>query len=394
MDNMIKEAIVLAGGYGTRLQKVIGEIPKPLAPVNQRPFLEYLLDYLLSFKIKKVHLFVSYKSDLVKRRFGNRYKQLDINYVYHPEPPETGGSIKLSLPHVSINEVFVINGDTFFDVDLAEFHKFYLKKKANFAVALKNIIKPSRYGNVLLDKNNRIINFEEKTHRAQGLINGGVYLINKKIFSGFDLPEKFSIEKDFLEKYHSRIGLFGFISNGYFIDIGTPADYKKAQGHFGQKTILLDRDGVINKEIPGEYVKKWNQFEFAPKAITALRLLTKKKYKILVITNQRGIAKKIMTKNDLNIIHKNMVAELEKNGAKISGIYYCPHLGDSCFCRKPQPGLIYQAAKDHRINLNDTFFVGNCDTDMEAGRQAGCKTILINHKKNLLTAVKTIIKNA
>jgi len=160
-----------------------------------------------------------------------------------------------------------------------------------------------------------------------------------------------------------------------------------------KKVIFIDRDGVINKKMPeGDYVKIWSEFKFLPGAIEALKMLYEAGYSIFVITNQRGIARGIMCKEDLDDIHNRMVIELERYGVKLAGIYYCPHnYEDNCNCRKPKPGLLLRAAKEHNFDLKDAIFIGDSPKDIQAGINAGCRTILVDSKKGLIEAIPKLI---
>lgn len=159
-----------------------------------------------------------------------------------------------------------------------------------------------------------------------------------------------------------------------------------------KKIIFLDRDGVINKRPRrGEYVRKWEEFEFLPGAVEGLRLINQKGYRIYLVTNQAGIGRGMMSEQDLKIIHQKLKKELEKNDVRISGIYYCPHeMNEDCECRKPKPGLLLQAARDHNLDLKDTIFIGDNERDFQMGKAAGCKTILVEPGKNLLKIIKSL----
>lgn len=158
-----------------------------------------------------------------------------------------------------------------------------------------------------------------------------------------------------------------------------------------KKVVFLDRDGVINRKLESDYIKRWDEFRFVNGAIDACKLLTQKGYEIIVVTNQAGIAKGFMNKADLDDIHANMQEELGRHGVKIKAIYHCPHHEeDNCECRKPQPGMLLQAAKDHNINLAKAVFIGDRETDEQAGKAAGCKTIRIEEGK-LLQAVQSLL---
>jgi len=226
---MVKETIVLAGGLGTRLRKVIKDVPKPMADVNGKPFLEYSLTFLAKQEIEKIILSVGYKYEVIESYFGKSFLGMELVYSVESEPLGTGGGIKKSLSFVDSEEVFVMNGDTFFNVDLRKFFCFHKKKNSVLSVALKPMKQFDRYGSVKLNENKRIIGFEEKRYYDSGLINGGIYLLNKNFFMYFDLKEKFSFEKDFLEKYYNSYAFYGLEFEEYFIDIGIPEDYEKCK---------------------------------------------------------------------------------------------------------------------------------------------------------------------
>lgn len=231
---MIREAIVLAGGFGTRLQTVVKEVPKPMAPVAGKPFLQYILDYLIAHKVSHVVLAVGYLRETIIDYFGDSYQSLSIAYAIEENPLGTGGGILNACKQIKGDNVFVINGDTFFDVDLVELSAFHETNNALLTVALKKMEKFDRYGTVETDNEGRIIGFLEKKYLDEGLINGGIYCLNKHIFHP-ELPEAYSFEKEILEKEIVNRKIYGLRSEGYFIDIGIPEDYARAQNDFKGK---------------------------------------------------------------------------------------------------------------------------------------------------------------
>ena len=222
------EAIVLAGGLGTRLRGVINDVPKPMAPVGKYPFLTYLLNYLWKQGVKKVILSVGYKHEIIQNYYGDLFKDMTLKYSIEEELLGTGGAIKQSMEFVEGKYSFVLNGDSFFDVNLSHMNKTHLENNADITMSLKKMYNFDRYGTVEVD-NSRIISFKEKKHVKSGFINGGIYLINKKVFETIPTGQKFSIEVDFFQKYSENLKIIPFISDGYFIDIGLPEDYKRAQ---------------------------------------------------------------------------------------------------------------------------------------------------------------------
>ena len=225
---MISEIIILAGGFGTRLQGVIKDIPKPMAPINNKPFLEYLLNYLSRYNISRVILSVGYKYELIQDYFKTKHKDIEIEYAIEYEPLGTGGGIMNAMQYLNSDEVIIINGDTFFNINLFDFYDFHISLKSDLTIALKKMYKFDRYGAINI-QNHRVIDFQEKKFINSGYINGGIYACNQTIFNNKAELPKFSFEKDFMEKYINEIFINGFTSEDYFIDIGIPQDYERAK---------------------------------------------------------------------------------------------------------------------------------------------------------------------
>lgn len=217
------EAIILAGGFGTRLSTVVSDVPKPMAPINGKPFLELLLEDLEKKGITRVILATGYKKEIIKNYFKDRYKSIEIVYSEEVSPLGTGGAIKKAVVLAKGNDIFIVNGDTFFDIDLEEMYKFHRKNNSKLTLAIKEMENFDRYGSLILE-GNRIIKFEEKKYIEKGYINGGIYLVNKKLLVE-EKEESFSFEKNILENENFRIEKYGYRSEGYFIDIGIPEDY-------------------------------------------------------------------------------------------------------------------------------------------------------------------------
>lgn len=227
------EAVILAGGLGTRLREVVSEVPKSMADIGGRPFLEYQFNYLKKYGITRVILSVGYKSDAIKNHFGAAFNGIEIEYALETEPLGTGGGVKNALQYAKSSEVLIMNGDTMFAVDLQKFVAFHRSKSTPLSLALRMVDAVERYGSVTIGENDRITNFAEKnTKFGYGMINGGIYLMNPRYLLESNQPKKFSLEKDFFEQIYSQEFIYGFISDGYFLDIGIPQDYKKAQVEF------------------------------------------------------------------------------------------------------------------------------------------------------------------
>ncbi|MDQ7091474.1 MAG: nucleotidyltransferase family protein [Methylococcales bacterium] len=228
------EAIILAGGFGTRLQTVVKDVPKPMAEINGYPFLKYLLDALITQGVTSVILSVGYKKECIKTYFNDRYQTLKIRYASEETPLGTGGAIIQALSMTTHESVYVLNGDTFFEVDLNAMQTLHLNTQADITVATKVMHDFDRYGTLTIKKG-RVTAFEEKKYQTDGYINGGIYLIHKNLFNRFKIASKFSFEADFLEQNLAQLSVHAFESEGYFIDIGIPDDYYHASTVFHGK---------------------------------------------------------------------------------------------------------------------------------------------------------------
>ncbi|EOA6116965.1 nucleotidyltransferase family protein [Campylobacter coli] len=214
------QAIVLAGGLGTRLKSVVQDLPKPMAPINGKPFLTFVLEYLKKQGITEVILSASYKYELIQEYFKDEFEGMKIRYNIEKELLGTGGAIKDALKFIQ-NQAYVLNGDTIFDIDL----KKLVLNDGKICIALKQMQNFDRYGTVNVDKQGIVTSFEEKVFKKQGLINGGIYLLKKDVFDEFDLEKKFSFE-EFLQENYKSLKIQTQIFDDYFIDIGIPEDYQ------------------------------------------------------------------------------------------------------------------------------------------------------------------------
>jgi D-glycero-alpha-D-manno-heptose 1-phosphate guanylyltransferase len=226
-------AIVLAGGLGTRLAKITNNIPKPMALIGTRPFLEYLLDDLVEQGIEQTVLAVSYRWEVIREHFGLVYRGMNLDYSVEEEPLGTGGAIKQAMLTLADDEVVVLNGDTRFRVNLVKMEKVHRNSAAQLTIALKRVADSGRFGRVEVSADGVVTSFLEKSSDGPGLINGGIYIMNRSLFEDFLVPEKFSFELDLVAPNIDRIKPRAFQSDAYFIDMGIPEDYDRAQREIG-----------------------------------------------------------------------------------------------------------------------------------------------------------------
>lgn len=221
------EAIIIAGGFGSRLRHVVPDVPKPMAPIGGIPFLQYIITDLAMKGIKHVVMAVGYKNKIIIDYFGHCNSEITIDYSIEDKPLLTGGAIKNAIKMCNEGTFFAINGDTYFDVDLNDMIEKHKKDDVALSLAIKYTEDLKRYGCVLVD-NGRVTGFKEKGTYESGFLNGGIYCMNRSLLDGVE-DVVFSFEKDYLENEYSNEIIKPYISDGYFIDIGVPEDYYRAQ---------------------------------------------------------------------------------------------------------------------------------------------------------------------
>ncbi len=225
------EAVILAGGFGTRLAEVVKDVPKPMAPVAGRPFLEYILDELLRQGVNRTVLAVGYKKEAIINHFRQEYRGMQLLYSVEAMPLFTGGAIRQALSLCREERVFVINGDTYFQTNLTNMRNYSEKRLGHAVMAVKELRNFSRYGAVEFDTDGLAMAITEKAFCTHGYINGGVYDLPRQMLETY--PERFSLENDCFPQILEKKVLSCYVSEGEFIDIGIPEDYYRAQTLFG-----------------------------------------------------------------------------------------------------------------------------------------------------------------
>lgn len=225
------EAIILAGGLGTRLRSAVPELPKPMAPINGRPFLEHQIEYWMTQGITRFILSVGYKHETIQAYFGDHFHTAGIAYTIEHEPLGTGGGLLAAMQEIQGTEPFlVLNGDTFVEVKLAELRRQHDQKQAEITLVLRQVEHNTRYGSIQMAADGRIVAFQSEPSDCCA-INAGVYLACKSAFDGlaWRTGDKASLEQDlFPAMLQAGKGFYGFVASGAFIDIGIPEDYFKA----------------------------------------------------------------------------------------------------------------------------------------------------------------------
>jgi len=370
-----------------------------MVEVDGRPFLDYLIELLKKNGIEEIVLLLGYQHEKITERYGDGSKfGVDVTYSIGEVSDETGTRVR-NAKELLQDTFLLMYCDNYWPMSLEKITEFYNGQSVLASTTVyNNKDGHGEYGlenNIFVDESGRVILYD-KTRRDTRLngVDIGFFLLDKKILD-FMPNRNFSFESEILPALAAQNQLVGFRTDHPYYPISSIDRLKRAERFLvPKKVVFLDRDGVINKQMPPhDYVKKWEEFEFLPHTIPALQLLKRGGYDIHIVTNQRGVARGLLTEEGLASIHDTMRRKLLQNGIEIGSIYYCPHDANrNCECRKPRSGMFFAAAREHYLDLTKTFFVGDSEEDWAAGEAAGCKTIIIEPNQNLLKVVHDILK--
>jgi D,D-heptose 1,7-bisphosphate phosphatase len=378
----VTTAMILAGGLGTRLRAVVSDRPKVLAPVAERRFLAYLLDQLADADFLDVVICTGYLGEQVREAFGERWRRLRLVYSQEPQPLGTAGALRLALDQVKAPRAIVVNGDSFCDVDFHSLTEFHRANHADATLTITKTPDANRFGSVEVGEAGEVKSFSEKGRAAADWINAGIYIIEREMIASIPIATQVSLERDCFPKWTEK-RLLSHPNNGRFLDIGTPESFQAAQSFFmpadcdGRRPYaVLDRDGTINVE--RHYLSDPDQLELLPGAVEGMRKLRAHGFGLVVISNQAGIGRGYITGHQLEAIHERLRNLLGAQDLALDGIYFCPHLPEEgCTCRKPEIGLVRQAAADLGFDPSLCFVVGDKRCDIDMGARLRATTLLV-----------------
>jgi D-glycero-D-manno-heptose 1,7-bisphosphate phosphatase len=380
-----RQAVILAGGRGTRLGDVARGMPKPLLEVAGRPFIAFLLEELQRYGIKEAIVLAGPSDAPFRQILGNGdFGDLKLTFVTEPKAAGTGGALNYARDLLA-DTFLMLNGDSWFDVNLLRLMKTPMADESLGRIALREVPDTSRYGRVSLNPDGRVVDFAEKAGGQPGLINGGIYWLRREIVDLMSDPPV-SLEMETFPDLVARRKIEAMELSGRFIDIGTPEDLTRAKGLLAnwrqRPAVFLDRDGVLNRDTGYPHLPE--QIEWNEQAGDAIALLNDAGYLVFVVTNQAGIARGYYDEPAVVSLHGWMNEILAADAAHVDAFYYCPHHPDEgkgayrqrCACRKPQPGMMLQAIDEWPVRREGSFLIGDRPTDIAAGEAAGIPTYL------------------
>ena len=434
----IDVAVIMAGGKGGRLRSITNdEIPKPMVPVDGKPLLEYQVEKLKAYGIKKIVMIVGHLGEKIVDHFkdGKNFG-VEIDYIFEKEPLGTAGAFYYLKDKIDAKDFMLVFGDVFFDMDFDRMEDFHFKNSALTTLLAHPNGHPYDSDLIRMDDTGRVIGFDSK-HNVRdywydNMVNAGMYIINRKLLDLVKEPVKTDFEKDILaNQVQLGANIYAYHTPEYVKDVGTVdrinATVEELKSGLiqsknlknKQRAIFIDRDGTIN--VSKGFISKADDLELIPGSIEAIKAINKSGALAIVITNQPVIARGECSFEELHNIHNKLKTLLGEKGAFVDDIFYCPHHPDKgfegevtelkfdCECRKPKTGMIDEAVKKYNIDLLKSYMVGDSTMDLETARNAGVKSVLVDtgfagndgkydrscdiEAKNLFDAVEKIIKD-
>lgn len=429
-------AVIQAGGMGTRMMELTkDEIPKPMLPLNGKPMIQWQIENIRKYGIMEIILIVGHLGERIEEYFGDGSRfGVCIQYIREMQPLGSAGALYYLKDMLKDRNFLLIFGDVMFDIDWNRMIAFHETKKGLATLLIHPNSHPHDSDLVLVDEEQCVIGIDSKNNVRDywydNCVNAGLYILSADILQNINEAVRTDLEQDLLKPLMPHKQVFGYRTPEYVKDAGTILRFQAAceeqkQGiweqknlNHKQKCVFLDRDGTINKFCG--FLNYEEQFELEEGVVEAIRLLNASKYLVIVVTNQPVVARGMCEIADVRSIHKKMQVLLGQQGAYLDDIVFCPHHPDKgfpeenpiykipCNCRKPAIGMIEQMAEKYNIDLSDAYMIGDSTVDIQTGKNAGIKTILLatgqggqdgkydacpDYKaKDLLEAVQIILK--
>ncbi len=397
------KVVIMAGGKGTRMLSIASDIPKPMIPIEGRPVLEREIECLCEQGFTDILITVGHLGNVIMDYFGNGLKfGVHITYYFEKKPLGNAGAL-FQVKDQLTDDFLLLNADAMFDIDFNRFVQYHKTHDAVATLFTHPNSHPYDSGVIIADEHMAVRKWlakeDERPEYFKNRVNAGLHVLNKKILEQTVEGGKIDLDRQLLKPLAGTGQMYCYDSPEYVKDMGTPERYYAVCKDFAngivkarnlkkrQKAIFLDRDGTINEYVG--FLTDIKEFRLLDGVAEAIRKINASGYLAIVVTNQPIIARGEVSFTELQEIHNKMETLLGAEGAYIDAIYFCPHHPDkgfegerveykiSCDCRKPKPGMLLKAAEDFNIDLSRSWMVGDGKNDVEAGKNAGCKTVLI-----------------
>lgn len=397
------KVVIMAGGKGTRMLSIASDIPKPMIPIEGRPVLEHEIECLCEQGFTDILITVGHLGNVIMDYFGDGLKfGVHITYYFEKEPLGNAGAL-FQVKDQLTDDFLLLNADAMFDIDFNRFVQYHKTHDAVATLFTHPNSHPYDSGVIIADEHMAVRKWlakeDERPEYFKNRVNAGLHVLNKRILEQTVEGGKIDLDRQLLKPLARTGQMYCYDSPEYVKDMGTPERYYAVCKDFAngivkarnlknrQKAIFLDRDGTINEYVG--FLTDIKEFRLLDGVAEAIRKINASGYLAIVVTNQPIIARGEVSFTELQEIHNKMETLLGAEGAYIDAIYFCPHHPDkgfegerveykiSCDCRKPKPGMLLKAAEDFNIDLSRSWMVGDGKNDVEAGKNAGCKTVLI-----------------
>lgn len=396
------KVVIMAGGKGTRISSVARDIPKPMIPIAGKPVLEHELLCLKKQNFTDIILVIGHIGTAIREYFGDGSRwEVHLQYYFEETPLGTAGAL-YDLKEQLKEDFLLLNGDIMFDVDLEKMIVCHRKHQAEVTLLTHPNSHPFDSALIVTNEEGRVLqwmNKEDPRSLYKNRVNAGIHLLSPSVLETITEPGKRDLDREVLKPLVGKGRVYAYDTPEYIKDMGTPDRYYKICDDYEkgkiqaknlsrrQKAVFLDRDGTLNRHCG--FITNPERLELLEGAAEALRKINSSEYLAIVVTNQPVIARGDCTVEELELIHQKLETELGARGAYIDDLFYCPHHPDRgfegerpeykipCQCRKPKPGMLLLAAEKYNIDLDQSYMVGDSMSDIEAGKAAGCKSILI-----------------
>jgi D-glycero-D-manno-heptose 1,7-bisphosphate phosphatase len=392
-----RQAVILAGGRGTRLQPITLTRPKPMVEFHGKPFLEYIVEMLRDQGFDRILMLLGYLPEVITDHFGDGAR-LGVKIEYDITDADDLTAYRVQHAADMIDDTFLLlYCDNYWPMRFDDMWAKYVASGADGQVTIySNADKFSKDSVIVGDDG--FVKVFDRSRKTPGLkgIEISYAILEKKGVMPLLPDHQELFEQAVYPPLAEQHRLGAYWSEHRYYSVGNLERLPITEDFLARRpAILIDRDGVLNKKAPrAQYITRPEDFRFLPGALEALKRLTDAGYRIIVVSNQAGINRGAMTEDDLAAVHRKMMAEIEAAGGTIDAIYHCPHDWDEgCDCRKPKPGMLNQAQREWHLDLTRTLFVGDDERDGEAAEAAGCPFELVTHQRSLLDIVAGIVPN-
>ena len=394
MTERPRQAVIVAGGRGTRLGPLTDHRPKPMIEFHGRPFLEYLVEMLREQGFHRVLMLLGYRAEMIEQHFGDGSAwDVAIDYSVSPAEDETGRRVWLARERLDPRFLFLYC-DNYWPLRWDDVWRRYLAAGTSGMITVYRNHDGHSRDNVRLDEAGLVETYD-RARTSPGLkgVEIGYAVLPREVVGLLDGRDA-AFEELVYPRLAAERQLAAYVTDHRYYSVGSLERLPITERFLARRpAVILDRDGVLNERPPrAHYVRSWAEFRWLPGALEALRLLRSGGFRIVVVSNQAGIARGAMSAADLDDIHRRMVAEAEAAGGGIDAFYHCPHDWDEgCECRKPKPGMLYEAQRDFSLDLTRTLLVGDDERDGQAAEAAGCPYVLVSDRLSLLDVARALV---